>query len=145
MSLTDWVSFDSSLFDLLFDKPPFNLRGELKAAPLTNHYRTVGTAFDYAMRLLVSRINYAFVNDFPIVAEHGIKGNKIRQKFIADFDENRKAFLNGELPLFDLLPDCVVLAKLEAVFRSSRDFPNSEIFYVDDDDVRDLNNLIGLV
>ena len=145
MSLTEWIHFSRYLIDLLYDKPPFTLKEQLQAPPLTNHYGTVGTAFDYAMRLLIMKLNHDFVTDFPLVARHGVLGNRKRQHFITSFDEKRQVFLSNKLQLDNLLPDCIVLAKLESVFRSGLDYPNSEIFYADEKDVKDLKNLVSLV
>lgn len=145
MSLTDWVRWDSNLIDDLFDKPAFNIKGELKAEPLTKNYSTVRTAFDYAMRLRVADLNADLVSDFPLVAELGIKGNRRRREFINNFQQKRTSFLSGQLTIHDLLSDCIILAKIEAVFRSGRNFPNSDIFYVEEADVQDLHNLIELV
>lgn len=145
MSLIDWVRWDRNLIDALFDKPAFNIKGELKAEPLTKNYSTVGTAFDYAFRLKVAHSNAKLVSDFPLVAEHGIRGNRKRKEFINNFRLKRIDLIKGQLTIYDLLPDCVILAKMEAVYRSGRDFPNSDIFHVDEADVQDLGNLIEVV
>lgn len=141
MSLTDWVSWDRHLIDILFDKPPLNLREELKVIPLTKNYGTVGTAFDYAIRLQIACINADLVGDFPLVAEHGVRGNRKRKEFIANFHQKRTNFINNKLALHDLLPDCLILAKMEAVFRSGRDFPDSDIFSVNEADMLEVKTL----
>ena len=144
MSLTGWVRWDSELIDVLFDKPAFNIKGELKAEPVTKNYTTVGAAFNYAIMLQVARINVSLVSNFPLVAEHGIKGNRKRKEFISNFKEKRSSFFGGQLTLFDLLPDCIILAKMEAVSRRGRDFPNSEVFSVNEADTVDLERLTKL-
>ena len=118
MSLTDWVRWGSNLIDVLFDKPAFNIKSDLKAEPLTKNYGTVGTAFDYALRLQVASLNTHLVSSFPLVAEHGIKGNRKRKEFISSFENKRNSYLCGQLTINELLPDCVILAKIEAVYRS---------------------------
>lgn len=52
-----------------FPKPRFNLKKEILAPPLTNHYSLVGTAFDYLMRFHLERLNPKAVAH-PWVAEH---------------------------------------------------------------------------
>lgn len=146
LSLTDWVEWDKELFDILLEKPKLDVTSELKAPPSTKNYGTVGTAFDYALRLLIERENVGVVSHFPLVARQGIKGDKKRKDFINEFDaKHSKYVLSNGITIHELLSDCIVLAKLDAVFRSGRNFPNSDIFRIDDEDVRDLSNLIGLV
>lgn len=145
MSLSDFAKFAASLIDAMFDKPTFDIRGELLAPPLTKNYGTVGTAFDYAMRLKLLSFNRKFVKDFPLVARHGAKADRKRKQFLSAFDQRKDAYLRGEMPIVSLLPDCVALAKLEAVFRSGRNFPNADIFYADEEDIRDLRRLVELV
>jgi hypothetical protein len=145
MSLTHWVEWDRELIDALFDKPALNVKGELKVEPLTKNYGTVGSAFDYALRLYVARLNANIVKDFPLVAEYGIKGNKKRKAFIEEFLKKTAAFLNGQLTLGDLLPDCIILAKIEAIYRSGQDIPNSEIFSINELDVTDIEKMLEII
>ena len=145
MSLTDWVKGETKLVDALFDKPAFNIKGGLKAEPLTKNYPTVGTAFDYALRLQVASLNANLVSSFPLVAQKGVGGNRKRREFINNFEEKRKNYLSGQLAIHDLLQDCVILAKMDNVFRSGKDYPNSDIFSVDEADIEDLQRLINLV
>lgn len=145
MSLTDWVKGETKLIDVLFDKPAFNIKGDLKAEPMTKNYPTVGTAFDYALRLQVASLNASLVSSFPLVAEQGIRSNRKRKEFINEFKEKSRGYLNGQLKIGDLLRDCVILAKMDNVFRSGRDYPNSDIFSVDEADIEDLQRLVNLV
>lgn len=147
MSLTDWVNWDKDLFNLFGDKPKLNVTGELKAPPLTKNYSTVGTALDYALRLRVLQLNPELVSawvDFPLTAEYGIKGNKKRHEFIFGFRQKLTRLSTNPDDVMELLPDCVILAKLESVYRSGMDFPNSDIFSVDSNDVVDLTTLLGI-
>ncbi len=144
MSLTDFTNYARVIFDAICDKPRLSLKGELLAPPLTQNYGTVGTAFDYAMRLMLSDINKTPVSEFPLVAELAAKRKK-RKQFIASFHDRRLAFRRHQLAIDELIPDCITLAKLESVFRSKQDFPDSLIFTVDEHDVADLKSLIKLV
>lgn len=145
MSLTDWTNYSRDLIDALYDKPDFNIRGELKAQPLTGSYTIVETAFDYAIRLQVARFNANLFSDFPLAAQLGIRGDKKRKGFIDDFEGKSREYLRDRLTLSELLPDCIILAKMEAVSRSGKDIPNADIFSVDEPDIVDLQILTGAV
>ncbi|MGQ9546019.1 MAG: hypothetical protein ACUVTR_02490 [Dehalococcoidia bacterium] len=145
MSLLEFTSVAGRLIDAMFDKPPFSLQGRLLAAPPTKNYSTVGTAFGYAMGLQLRNFNRGLVREFPLVAEHGTKGDKKRKQFLKGFNQRKEAFLNGQLDIAELMPDCMILAKLENVARSGRDFPNSEIFSTTEGDIKDLQYLVELV
>ncbi len=147
MSLIDFVAFASDLIDEAFDKPNFPFRSKASpiAPPITKNYGTVGTAFDYAMRLQLLSLNSDLIRDFPLVAAKGCMDDAKRERFLAKFERRKGSFLKGELQVVALIPDCIVLAKMESVFRSGRDFSNSDIFHVDDGDVHDLEHLLGLI
>jgi hypothetical protein len=154
MSLTDWVEWDKSIVDDLFIKPPFNYNGDhshfLQAEPQTKNYWVVGTAFDYALRLIVTNLNGSrkctFPLSFPMVAEHGIRNHSKRRKYVDNFkDRIFNALKDNNLNITDYLSDCITLAKIESVFRSGKDYPDSLIFSVDDNDISDLRKLISIV
>jgi hypothetical protein len=148
MSLTDWVRWDGELFDIYFDKPKLDIKGKIKAEPLTKNYSTVGTAFDYVVRLFTFQLNSKWLtpwNDFPIVALNGVNGNQKRRDFIFDFEQKLASLSKNPKDIINLLPDCITLAKLDSVFRSGRDFPDSDIFSIHDDDIKDLTNLFNLL
>jgi hypothetical protein len=165
MSLTNWVEWDRELIDKLFNKPVFNSAEDhshiLKAEPLTKNYGTIGTAFDYAMRLMLAKINQGKIfhyitrmvknpiifsddDDFPITADYGAKAKK-RKDFIKDFLNKKNEYIENRTSLNDLLSDCIILAKMETIYRSGKDFPDSDIFSINNDDITDLQNLIGIV
>jgi hypothetical protein len=144
MSLTDWVDWDRELIDLLFTKPPFGLKREIKAQPQTKNYHVVGMAFDYVFRLYMQKINSKLVSEFPLVAERGVHGDKKRRNFIKDFKDKKDEYLNDRLALYELISDCLILANIEIVFRSGRDFPNSELFVFSNQDIIDIINLLKL-
>lgn len=144
MSLTDFTDFASEVFDDCFAKPSFRgVKGELKAIPLTKNYATVGTAFDYSLRLVINKTNKRFISNFPLVARHGIT-NKKRIQFISEFENKKAAFLEDKIVITELLPDCIILAHLDSIYRSGQNFPDSVIFQVNQNDVIDLANLIEL-
>ena len=145
MSLSHFTKVAGTLIDAIFDKPPFTLSGNLLAPPLTKNYSTVGTAFNYAMALQLLNFNRDLIKDFPLLADAGVKGDKKRKQFLKDFGQRKEAFLRGQLGITELMPDCMVLARLENVARSGRDFSNSEIFDTAEDDIKDLQCLVKLV
>lgn len=151
MSLTDWVRWDSELLDTLYEKPTLDIEGELKATPLTKNYATVGTAFDYAMRIKLLMFNRGLLSSnsqgFKMVAETGVAlfPNKRRKLFIQDFKERLSSMLRNGLEYNTLLPDCIILAKLDSLYRTGKNFPDSINFEVNKDDIEDLINLTSLI
>lgn len=60
MSLTSFLENNPDVrerFRQEFRKPNFSVSRELVAPPLTTHYGTVGTAFDYLFRFVIQRLN----------------------------------------------------------------------------------------
>jgi len=159
MSLTDWVRWDMGLFDGLVDSLPnklaFKVEGKIKATSLTRNWATVGTAFDYAMRIKLLMLNEkclggdASINAylFEMVADTGVKlfPNKRRKLFLQDFREKLSSTLRGKLEYHALLSDCIILAKLDSLYRVGQNFPDSINFEVDKDDIKDLENLTSLI
>jgi hypothetical protein len=153
MPLTDWVRWDSELIDIIFEKPLLhpNMSGyKISAIPKTKNYQVVGIAFDYALRILVSQWNsrlkpYGEWTAHPLVATHGIDHNRRRKLFIDGFYDKLRRCIDGEIALNTLLPDCLILAKLETIYRSGMPMLNNEIFYINDADMDDLKSLTDLV
>lgn len=147
MSLTQWVEWDKELIDSLCEKPKINMKGcPLLVCPLTKHYSMVGTAFDYLLRLIVMRENNLDAEQyFPIVAEHVAFKNKARMLFIDAFRGKVEDYSKGNGDIYQFIPDTISLAKMDSIYRSGMEIANSEIFYVDGDDAKDLWNLIGMV
>ena len=161
MSLTDWVQWDKELIDALFDKPAFkHAQYQLTCLPLSTNYGTVGAAFDYLMRIKLYLHNYKFVplqydnwgmtftsngqiNAFPLTARHGAKTIKGKQ-FIHDFIDKLFDCVDNKYDIHSFATDCIILAKLESIYRSGKIYPDSIIFNINDNDVKDLDNLIGL-
>jgi hypothetical protein len=147
MSLKQFVLDTRFLWDREFSKPPFpySAKTEPKAAPIGNP-RRVGTAFDYAMRLCLAKLNHIPVDEIRLVAEKAATRRKSRE-FVRDFREKLQCFLEGKLEIDDLLAGCVVLANLEPLGRGAPEYMywSSDLFRVEDSDVEDLQNLVGLI
>lgn len=164
MPLTDFVERYSHIIDGAFEKPMFNIRAGIKAPPTTNP-RTVGMAFDYLLRLQVARWNtnkliksnqiFApnkaeakryLAEDIFNFPERAVNGNKKRKDFIHTIREKTLGLFNDQVTIYELISDCIVLAKLDPIARGVLgDYPNSEIFSANQDNIIDLTHLINIV
>jgi hypothetical protein len=146
-SLNDFVLGARSLFDSEFSKPPFpySAKTRPKAPPIGNP-RRVGTAFDYAMRLCLAKLNHIPVDEIRLLAEKAATTRR-RREFVRDFRVKLQCFLEGKSEINDLLADCIVLAKLEPLARGAPEYMywSPDIFSVEDSDVEDVQNLVGLI
>lgn len=80
-----------------------------------------------------------------MVAEYSALNNK-RTVFINTFTDRLASCIgkkNVDINCF--IKDCIILAKLESVYRSGLDFPDSIIFNIDDGDISDLALLIAVI
>ncbi|MGC9202917.1 MAG: hypothetical protein ACP5HX_09660 [Thermoproteota archaeon] len=112
MSLLSFLSIKDvqDKFEQEFPLPKFNLKKEILAPPLTNHYSLVGTAFDYLLRFYVKYINpqaitYAWVAEYApqiFISLRGrlaiiSKGDKVKidmKKSVSTLSkEDRKTFM----------------------------------------------------
>lgn len=148
--LNEFVKGIRSIIDGFYEKPRLSIKSEIQALPSSTNAGTlsmIGAAFDYAIRIEVSKINQTIVKNFPIIAEKGVKGYKKRRQFIEDFQIKRSKFISDEIPITELLSDCIVLARLDNVARSTGNYSptNSELFDVNELYITDLHNLINLV
>jgi len=147
MSLSDFVLGARSLFDYEFSKPPFLYSAKTRPeAPPIGNPRRIGTAFDYAMRLCLAKSNSISVNEIRLVAEKATIRRRSKE-FVKDFKEKLQHFLEGKLEIEDLLSDCIVLAKLEPLARGANEYIywSADIFSVEECDIEDLQNLVGLI
>jgi len=147
MSLSDFVLCVRSLFDGEFSKPPFPYSAKTKPkVPSIGNPRRIGTAFDYAMRLCLAKLNRIPVNEIPLVAEKATTRRKGKE-FVRDFKDKLQHFLEGKLEINDLLSDCIVLANLEPLARGASEYMywSPDLFRIEDSDIEDLRNLVALV
>lgn len=177
MSLTSILSdkINQELRDKLkteFLRPAFTLKTEIKAAPLTNNWGIVGTAFDYLMRFYLQHHNKnTFIQRDTWVADHSYKmltsqfltskKTEIRTGFHADkvfktkdllkiitdqYDQTKtnysKYISDGKLT-DNLIANTIFLAKLDAYFRAGIIDPNFD--YHNPDDIKDLKSILSLV
>jgi len=177
MSLTSILSDKNNqgLRDKLkteFPRPAFSIKTEIKAAPLTNNWGIVGTAFDYLMRFYLQHHNKnTFIQRGTWIADHsyktltnqfstskqtevitGFHRDKIFKtkdllKIITDqYNQTKtnysKFIANGQLT-DDLIANTIYLAKLDAYFRAGIIDQNFDNHNADD--IKDLRAIISLV
>lgn len=141
-----------------FARPAFNLKVDIKAAPLTNNNGIVGTAFDYLMRFYLQQHNKnTFIQRDTWVADDSYKKlinffsksdkyKALSKIIIAQYDQTKtnysKYISDGQLT-DSLIANTIFLAKLDCGFRAGivgQNFDNH-----DPEDVKDLRSLISIV
>lgn len=150
MSLTSFIQEHDvrSKFKETFPLPKIELNSDMKAPPVTTHYPLVGTAFDYLLRFYIKKMNSS-AKTSTWVAEASldlVKGHKIHsrvQKIINDSKILYKNYLKTGKLNDGLLMASLMLAKTDAIYRAG--YIDPEIDVVDEGDVKDLRNLIGIV
>lgn len=159
-------------FKTEFLRPEFTLKTEIKAAPLTNNWGIVGTAFDYLMRFYLQHHNKnTFIQRDAWVADNSYKAltnrlftsdrveirigshrdkifkTKDLLKIIIDqYEQTKTNYLkfieNGQLT-DDIIANTIFLAKLDTYSRTR--IIDQSFDNHNSDDIRDLHSLISLV
>ena len=127
------------------------LSGDILSPPQTKNYSLIGTAFDYLLRFHIEKLNPNTLKT-SWVAEQGIgmiapKQPELYNTLKAAVD----AMKNGPYSDYietgnlseSLFAASIVLAKLDMIYRIGRIEPN--ILDYNDEDVRDLKNLLSIV
>lgn len=156
----------------MFLRPSFTLKTEIKAAPLTNNWGIVGTAFDYLMRFYLQHHNKnTFIQRDSWVADYSYKKlitkfstskepevrtgfyrdkifkTKDLLKILTDQYEQTKSnyteFLESGKITDDLIANTIFLAKLDAYFRAGIIDQNFDNH--NQDDIKDIKAIISLV
>jgi len=151
VSLTSFIENKEvrELFANEFEKPRDKILGEIKAPPLTNHFGMIGTAFDYLMRFClkyhnpeakektwVAEISCKLTEVNPPVHKKAVKNLKFAK------DAYSKFLKNGVLNE-DIFKSAILLAQLDPIYRAG--YVDENMGIVDNNDIRDLRNLISLV
>ena len=152
MSLTSFLAQNADVrerFKLEFRKPAFTAIKPLLAPPLTTHYTTVGTAFDYLLRFVIQRLNPLTLDkgywvaevaaDALIEADLYIKARKI----IVAAKKHLHAYLQGGLLSEDLIRSALLLATIDPIYRAGVGHDN--IGVIDERDMEDLQHLMAIV
>ena len=153
MSLISFLADNADVrerFRQEFRKPEFLVKKESVAPPLTTHYSTVGTAFDYLLRFLVQRLNQDTIEKEHWVAETAVgllvddatlfaKGKKIVSQARKHFEEYLKTSQMSDA----LIESTLLLATLDPIYRAG--IGHEMIGVVHKDDIQDLKNLLSAV
>ena len=153
MSLTSFVNEKDvrERFKAEFVKPVLIRNQTLLAPPKTQNSRLVGTAFDYLMRFHLKKLNPQAV-ETTWIAEYGLEGMRRRgfrdsyeqgSLIIAQARERYAEFLSTQILTDELVASTLLLAKLDAFYRSQKVDENLQ--HINEEDVQDLRNLISLV
>ncbi len=151
MSLTTFLANKDvrKKFSEEFSMPKISLERDILAPPMTNHYITVGIAFDYLMRFYLQRLNPKTITR-PWVAEHAleeVEHNKslLRKvtKIIMQAKKDHSHYLkSGRMGRY-ILKTAMLLAPLDLIFRAG--VIDKSIGRVDNKDIKDLKKLISIV
>ncbi len=152
-----------------FLRPSFTLKTEIKAAPLSDNFSIVGTAFDYLMRFYLQFNNKnTFIQSDTWVADHsynsltnkflnskspeimvGFKFYKTNEflKIITDQYEQTKTnynkYIKDGVLTDDLVSNTIFLAKLDVYIRARIIDQNFD--FHNPEDIQDIKSLMSLV
>ena len=130
MSLTSFLERNADVraqFLAHFKKPDFRLKSPILAAPLTESFALVGTAFDYLLRFYVEKLNPGtepsdWVADIglSIFASSDRKGVRKAMRLMAKAKERYGAFQQSARtqPPPPLIEAAVWLASFDVVYRA---------------------------
>jgi len=164
MSLTSFLGNKDvrAKFSQEFTKPKFNLKKEILAPPVTNHYGLVGTAFDYLMRFYIEHLNPEAISSTWIaesaVAQMNLLGLARSQDSVIGIDpglidkgeqivsQARTAYskyLKSGLMNDELIKSALLLAQLDIYFRAG--IVDENFGTVDEGDIADLRKLVSII
>ena len=154
MSLTSFLENNSDVrerFKQEFPKPPLVGKRDLLAPPLTKHYSTVGTAFDYLLRFYLKYLNPNTIDKGYWIAEialASLKDNPMLftkgEKIILQAKKREKDFLeNGQITDY-LIESALSLAYLDPIYRANRGHEYIGM-PIEESDIEDVKKLISIV
>jgi hypothetical protein len=161
MSLTSLLKNKEiySKFKETFPKPRFSSSRKLLVHPLTKNWVNVGHAFDYLLRFhLNQKFPKVTKDNKNWIAHHGLEiienwnGTphiyKAAKNIVKNAEIQHKQFLKtGQLD-DNLIRSCILLSKIDAIYRTGGSYyPDSlkDFLHVDNLDIQDLKNLIAIV
>ncbi|ULH17952.1 hypothetical protein MF271_23610 (plasmid) [Deinococcus sp. KNUC1210] len=157
MSLTTLLNTRSDLraaFKTVLIRPPPPVFTDTYAPPLTRHWDTVGTAFNYLLRALLEHAyrSHAHSHTAPRVASFAVqlcRGKRQRVRIATSLFQAEailETFITAQRPLGTTVARaCLILAKLEAVVHSGTIESLDDIAQIDTLDIQDLLTLADLV
>ena len=146
-------------FKETFPKPRLSSNREFLVPPLTKNWIVIGHAFDYLLRFHLKQKYPKLTKDREHwVAHSGLeiiktwKGTPRLYKAASNIVENAemqyKQFINTGNLDDDLIRSCILLSKIDAIYRTGGSYyPDTlkDFLQVDKLDVQDLKNLISIV
>ncbi|MGI0133516.1 MAG: hypothetical protein ACREBW_00965 [Candidatus Micrarchaeaceae archaeon] len=152
MSLTSFLDNADvrERFGQEFSKPKFLVSQELIAPPITKHYSTVGTAFDYLLRFVIRQLNSHAIDKGPWIADTAVgllahdpplaeKGAKI----VSSARRHLKEYLKTGQMSDALIESALLLATLDPIYRAG--IGHDMVGIVDKSDVLDLKAILSAV
>lgn len=154
MSLVTFIKNNADVrerFKQEFQKPRFQVHKELLAPPLTKHYSTVGTAFDYMLRFYLKRQNPDVLDTGHWIAEISlILLQKLpsvylkAKKIVEQAKEREREFQKTGKITNALIESVLSLAYLDPIYRAGRG-----VEYIgrpiDPNDIEDVKQLLSIV
>ena len=138
-----------------YPKPPFTVKRDIRAHPLTKNNSLIGTAFDYLLRFYIKR-HYPYSNTRLWVAEESLAFLKSKSKdmsykevyrhgvkVIKNAKANYKTYLNNGIITNELLTSVIHLSYLDPILRTGKIFQG--MWIITGPHLDDLRNLISLV
>lgn len=154
MSLTAFLKNNADVrenFKRQFGKPPFKVERDLLAPPLTKHYTTIGTAFDYLLRFYIKHLNPKTIDKGYWVAEIALGLLKDEpllyakaKRVISEAKAREAKFLETGQITDALIESALSLAYLDPIYRANRGHAYIGI-PVDRQDIDDVRQLISIV
>ena len=151
MSLTSFLKLSEIRTEFIkqFPMPVINMTGEIRAPPITKHYSMIGTAFDYLMRFYLEKLNPNSIKG-TWIAELAVASTSAEPKLFnltnKSLTEAKNYYLDyiksGKISE-DTLRASILLAQLDPIFRAN--YIDENIGVVENSDIKDLSNLIGIV
>ena len=154
MTLTAFIEKNADVrerFKQEFNKPKLLIKKELVAPPLTTHYSTVGTAFDYLLRFVIQNLNPNTIERDDWVAEAVVRFLKDRipdlfskaDKITKAARKNLRAYLKTGQMSDELIESALLLATLDPIARAW--VGHDLIGIIDKSDIQDLKSLLFAV
>ena len=156
-----------------FPKPRFRFRKELLAHPLTNHYLTIGSSFDYLMRFYLKRLNpkaitFVWVAEIAQLKSYSLMQHtydidtdeltdntspenkrmiKTAEKIIDNAEKHYASYLKTGRMNKNIIKSALLLSQLDQIYRGG--YVDSYIIEnfgrVDEKDIDDLKKIISFV
>lgn len=157
MSLTQFLTLKEvkKNFRDFYPKPPFTVKCDIRAPPLTKNNSLIGTAFDYLLRFYIKR-HYPQSNTRKWVAEESLAEIKSKKKtppykevyktgvkVIKTAKTNYNTYLNNGVITNELLTSVIHLSYLDPILRTGKVFQG--MWIITELHLDDLRNLISLV